>query len=82
MVDMEVEKESGELVVSKLQVPNQPSFPLQNFIHNVMTCLALTFPPKYLLYMWWFIVNIKLISNISTLDLFKKKPFICALNGY
>lgn len=47
---MEVEKESGELVVSKLQVPSQPSFPLQNCIHNMITCLALTLPPKYLLY--------------------------------
>lgn len=46
---MEVEKESGELVVSKLQVPTQPSFPLQNFIHKMITCLALTLPPKYLL---------------------------------
>jgi hypothetical protein len=44
---MEIERESGELVVSKLLVPNQPSFPLQNFIHNMITCLALTLPPKY-----------------------------------
>ncbi|VVC36063.1 Hypothetical protein CINCED_3A013520 [Cinara cedri] len=47
IIDMEVEKENGELVVSKLQVPNQPSFPLQNFIHNTITCLALALPPKF-----------------------------------
>lgn len=47
---MEVEKESGELAMSKLQVPNQPSFPLQNYIQNMITCLALALPPKYLLY--------------------------------
>uniref|UniRef100_A0A2S2PYU2 Conserved oligomeric Golgi complex subunit 1 n=1 Tax=Sipha flava TaxID=143950 RepID=A0A2S2PYU2_9HEMI len=47
ILDMEIERESGELVVSKLLVPNQPSFPLQNFIHNMITCLALTLPPKF-----------------------------------
>lgn len=53
---MEVEKESGELVVSKLQVPNQPSFPLQNFIHNMITNLALALPPKYLLSHTYYII--------------------------
>lgn len=47
VLDIEVEKESGELVVSKLQVPNQPTFPLQNFIHDMIRCLALTLPPKF-----------------------------------
>ncbi|XP_022171790.1 conserved oligomeric Golgi complex subunit 1 [Myzus persicae] len=47
ILDIEVEKESGELVVSKLQVPNQPTFPLQNFIHDMIRCLALTLPPKF-----------------------------------
>jgi len=58
---MEVEKESGELVVSKLQVPSQPSFPLQNFIHDMITCLALTLPPKYL----FIIYNRQLICFIN-----------------
>lgn len=50
-----MEKESGELVVSKLHVPNQPSFPLQNYIHNMITCLALTLPPKYWLINYYYI---------------------------
>ncbi|XP_050441293.1 uncharacterized protein LOC126846140 isoform X2 [Adelges cooleyi] len=47
IVDMEVEKESGELIISKLHVPNQPSFPLQEFIHTIITCLAVTLPPRF-----------------------------------
>lgn len=81
---MEVEKESGELVVSKLQVPNQPSFPLQNFIHNMITCLALALPPKYVFSncVLFAIDYILSVTIIIFLDLFRKNSLLYVLNGY
>ncbi|XP_050523632.1 conserved oligomeric Golgi complex subunit 1 isoform X2 [Daktulosphaira vitifoliae] len=45
-IDIEVEKESGELIISKLYIPNQPSFPLQKIIFGIITHIAVILPPR------------------------------------